>query len=274
MFIAEEESFPRIESLRSETNNLPCGGQRLTPAARKVAPTDGMLISCASLRTIIFSGEEAAFMKILNLDLQRIAHDTFRIAGSKVIYIDPFKVKDKDKADVVLLSHDHFDHLSREDLEKVCTSETHIVASPLCQEGLKGLKVKEITFLAPGNKAKIGGIEIEAVPAYNTNKFSAPGQAFHPKEKPGVGFIIQMDGTRVYHTGDSDFIPEMKSIQCDIALLPVSGTYVMTAEEAAEAASAIKPRIAIPMHYGAIVGSEADAQKFKSLAKNCQVEIV
>jgi L-ascorbate metabolism protein UlaG (beta-lactamase superfamily) len=89
-----------------------------------------------------------------------------------------------------------------------------------------------------------------------------------------VGFVILMDGTRVYHTGDSDFIPEMRSIQCDIALLPVSGTYVMTAEEAAEAAAAIKPRIAIPMHYGAIVGSEADAQKFKSLAKNCQVEIV
>lgn len=213
-------------------------------------------------------------MKILNVDLQRIGHDTFRIAGSKIIYTDPFQVKNKDQADVVLLSHDHFDHMSREDLEKVCTSKTEIVASPACKEGLQGVKVKQITYLAPGEKTRVDGVEVEAVPAYNTNKFREPGQPFHPKDKQGVGFVLQMDGARIYHAGDSDFIPEMKSIQCDIALLPVSGTYVMTVEEAVQAADAIKPRIAVPMHYGAIVGSAADAEKFKSLVKNCQVEIV
>ncbi|MGH9469810.1 MAG: MBL fold metallo-hydrolase [Terriglobia bacterium] len=213
-------------------------------------------------------------MKILNLDIQRIAHDTFRIAGSKVIYTDPFKVEKKDKADVIVLSHDHFDHLSSEDLEKVCTAETRIVASPLCKDGLKNVKAKQVTYIEPGQKAQVDSVEIEAVPAYNVNKFKSPGEPFHPKEKPGLGFIIQMDGTRVYHAGDSDLIPEMKSIKCDVALLPVSGTYVMTAEEAAQAAAAIHPRIAIPMHYGAIVGTEADAQKFKSLVKDCKVEIV
>ena len=213
-------------------------------------------------------------MKLLNLDFTRIAHDTFRIAGSKVIYTDPFKVTRNDEADIVLLSHEHFDHLSLEDLKKVISPETTIVASPLCKEALKGVQVKEIKFLDPGGRYTVGKVEIEALPAYNLNKFREPGHVFHPQSEKRLGFIIQMDGTRVYFAADTDFIPEMKTLKCDIALLPVSGTYVMTAEEAAEAAAAINPKIAVPMHYAAIVGSDADAKKFKSLVKNCQVEIV
>lgn len=213
-------------------------------------------------------------MKLFNLNITRIAHDTFRIAGSKVVYTDPYKVKERDEADLVLLSHEHFDHLSREDLEKVCTPKTRIVASSLCKDGVKGLKVAETRFVDPGVKASVDGVEIEAVPAYNINKFREPGKAFHPKGEARVGFVIRLDGTTVYFAADTDFIPEMRSIKCDIALLPVSGTYVMTAEEAAKAAVALNPKIAVPMHYGAIVGSEDDARKFKSLVKNCQVEIV
>ena len=148
------------------------------------------------------------------------------------------------------------------------------MASTLCKEGLKGVKVKEIRFLDPGGKFTIGKVEVEAVPAYNINKFREPGKVFHPREAKGLGFVLTMDGTRVYYAGDTDFIPEMKNIRCDVALLPVSGTYVMTAEEAAEAAAAINPQIAVPMHYGAIVGTADDAQKFKGLVKNCEVEIV
>jgi L-ascorbate metabolism protein UlaG (beta-lactamase superfamily) len=213
-------------------------------------------------------------MKLLNLEFTRIAHDTFRIAGSKVIYTDPFKVTKSDEADIVLLSHEHFDHLSGDDLKKVCFPGSTILASPLCRDELKSVKVKEIHYLDPGGKQVVGRVEIEAVPAYNVNKFREPGQAFHPKGEKRLGFIIHMDGTAVYYAADTDFIPEMKSIKCDIALLPVSGTYVMTAEEAAEAAATLNPKIAVPMHYGAIVGSDADARKFKSLVKNCQVEIV
>ena len=213
-------------------------------------------------------------MKLLNLDFTRIAHDTFKIKGSSTIYTDPFKVTGRDEADIVLLSHEHFDHLSLEDLNKVVFPGTTIVASPLCKEGLKDLKVKQVRFLDPGGKITIGKVEIEAHPAYNLNKFREPGKPFHPKEQKGLGFVITMDGTRVYYAGDTDFIPEMNNIAVDIALLPVSGTYVMTAEEAAEAALAIHPKIAVPMHYAAIVGSEADALKFKSLVKHCQVEIV
>ncbi len=218
-------------------------------------------------------------MKLLNLDITRIAHDTFRIAGTKVVYTDPFKVTKKDEADVVVLSHEHFDHMSIDDLKKVIHPGTTIVASPLCKDGLSEIKVREKRFLDPIAKttvgtARTGEVTIEALPAYNINKFREPGHAFHPQGEKRLGFIIRMDGTSVYFAGDADFIPEMKSVKCDIALLPVSGTYVMTAEEAAEAAAAINPKIAVPMHYGAIVGSEADAAKFKSLVKNCQVEII
>ena len=213
-------------------------------------------------------------MKLLNLEFTRIAHDTFKIKGSSVIYTDPFKVANRDEADIVLLSHEHFDHLSLQDLNKVIFPGTTIIASSVCKDGLKDVKVKQIRYLDRGGKITVGKVEMAAVPAYNLNKFREPGHPFHPKDGKGLGFIITMDGTRIYYAGDTDFIPEMNDIAVDIALLPVSGTYVMTAEEAAEAALAIHPQIAVPMHYGAIVGSEADATKFKSLVKHCQVEIV
>ena len=213
-------------------------------------------------------------MKLLNLDFTRIAHDTFKVTGSKVIYTDPFKVAQEDRADIVLLSHDHFDHLSVDDLTKVCSAETIIVASPPCKAGLQKIEAKEKHFIEPGMNLKVGEVAIEAVPAYNVNKFREPGKPFHPKDTKGVGFVFEMDGTRVYYAGDTDFIPEMKSIQCDIALLPVSGTYVMTVEEAAKAAQTINPKIAVPMHYAAIVGTDDDAKKFKSLVTNCEVQII
>jgi len=213
-------------------------------------------------------------MKLMNLEFTRIAHDTFKIAGSKVIYTDPYKVTQRDEADIVLISHEHFDHLSMEDLDKVIFPGSTILASPLCKDGLKNVKVKDLHYMDPGGKHQVGKVEVETVAAYNVNKFREPGQVFHPKGEKRLGFVIKMDGTTIYFAADTDFIPEMKSIKCDIALLPVSGTYVMTAEEAAEAATAINPKIAVPMHYGTIVGSVADAKRFKSLVKNCQVKII
>lgn len=213
-------------------------------------------------------------MKILDLDITRLAHDTFRIKGSRTIYTDPFRVTAREEADIVLVSHEHFDHLSKDDLDKVVFPGTTLVASTPCREGVQGFKPKESRFLDPGGRVSVGKVQISTIPAYNINKFKEPGQLFHPLEAKGLGFIITMDGVRIYFAGDTDFIPEMHDIAVDIAMLPVSGTYVMTAEEAAEAALAIHPKIAIPMHYGAIVGSEADALKFKELVKHCQVEIL
>ena len=195
-----------------------------------------------------------------------LGHDAFRIKNGKTVIIDPFKIKAiPEKADILLISHEHFDHLSLDDIKKVTTEKTTIVTIPACKKELSGVKAHEIRTVKPGDKVTLGDISVEAVPAYNLNKFREPGKPFHPKEDGKVGFVVSVKGVRVYHAGDTDPIPEMKSIKTDIALLPVSGTYVMTPEEAAEAAGMIRPKLVIPMHYGAIVGSEDDARKFKQL---------
>jgi L-ascorbate metabolism protein UlaG (beta-lactamase superfamily) len=203
-----------------------------------------------------------------------LGHDGFRIQNGKVIYIDPFKISsDKPKADVVLISHEHFDHLSIDDLKKIVTPNTVIVAHPQSQGELSKLKVKEMKVVKPGQKVTLDGVVVEAVPAYNLNKYKEPGKVFHPKEDEKLGFMVTVKGVRIYHAADTDHIPEMKGLNPDIALLPVSGTYVMTPQEAAEAAAAINPKIAIPMHYDAIVGSSKDAETFRKLVK-CEVRIL
>jgi L-ascorbate metabolism protein UlaG (beta-lactamase superfamily) len=206
--------------------------------------------------------------------LSWLGHDGFRIQNGKVVYIDPFKIEaGGPKADIVLISHEHFDHCSVEDLNKIVTPATVIVAHSQSKNELSKLKVKEIKIVKPGDKINVGDVAIEAVPAYNVNKFREPGKVFHPKEDGKVGYVVTVNGLRIYHAGDTDHIPEMKNIRTDIALLPVSGTYVMTAREAAEAAGSINPKIVIPMHYGAIVGSSEDAEIFKKLVK-CEVRLL
>jgi L-ascorbate metabolism protein UlaG (beta-lactamase superfamily) len=203
-----------------------------------------------------------------------LGHDSFRIKNGKTIIIDPFKIRAiPDKADILLVSHEHFDHLSLDDIRKVSSDKTTIVTIPAVKKELSSMKVKEVKVVKPGDKVAFGDITVEVVPAYNLNKFREPGKPFHPKEDGKVGFILSIAGVRVYHAGDTDLIPEMRGFKTDVALLPVSGTYVMTPEEAAEATRMIKPKLAIPMHYGAIVGSEGDAEKFKQLAA-CPVQIL
>lgn len=198
-------------------------------------------------------------------DIHWLGHDTFKIEGEKVIYTDPFKIKKKDTADIILITHDHFDHCSPEDVQKIQGPDTVVVATPDCAGKLSG----NIKKVKPGDKITVSGIEIEAVPSYNTNK------QFHTKDKGWVGYIFNVKGQRIYIAGDTDYIPEMKTFRVDIALLPVSGTYVMTADEAVKAALDIKPKIAIPMHYGAIVGTENDAEKFaKGLKGKIEVKIL
>lgn len=206
--------------------------------------------------------------------LSWLGHDGFRIQNGKVVYFDPFKIEaGGPKADIVLISHEHFDHCNVEDLNKIVTPATVIVAHSQSKSELSKLKVKEIKIVKPGDKINVGDVAIEAVPAYNVNKFREPGKVFHPKEDGKVGYVVTVNGLRIYHAGDTDHIPEMKNIRTDIALLPVSGTYVMTAREAAEAAGSINPKIVIPMHYGAIVGSSEDAEIFKKLVK-CEARLL
>ena len=193
-----------------------------------------------------------------------LGHASFRIVGQKVIYIDPWQIKKgSQSADIILITHDHYDHCSLEDVKKIQAKDTVIVTIEECKNKLRG----EIIVAKINEKFTVQGVEIETIPAYNLNK------PFHPKTKGYLGFLVKLNNKFYYHAGDTDAIPEMEKIKCDIALLPVSGTYVMTAEEAAKAAEKISPKIAIPMHYGSIIGSNKDAELFKELCR-CPVEIL
>jgi L-ascorbate metabolism protein UlaG (beta-lactamase superfamily) len=193
-----------------------------------------------------------------------LGHDSFALEGSRVVVIDPFKISSPTKADLLLITHEHFDHLSADDIGKVVSSSTRVVAPKVCEDELSKLHL-QTTYVSPGSHVELSGVEIDAVPAYNINKFRAPGQVFHPKQDGRVGYVLSLDGVTFYHAGDTDAIPEIDGLTVDVAFLPVSGTYVMTAEEAASAANAMNVKVAIPMHYGAIVGSRADAENFKRL---------
>jgi len=197
-----------------------------------------------------------------------LGHASFRIENDKTIYIDPYELKGElPKADLILITHDHFDHCSPDDVAKLAKDDTVIVTIAAAARALKG----DVRIVKPGESLVVQGIPIETVPAYNVNKFRSPGEPFHPRESSHVGFIVTVAGKRIYHAGDTDVIPEMDDIEADIALLPAGGTYTMTADEAAEAANRIKPKVAIPMHHSAIVGSIKDAQRFRDL---CEVKVV
>jgi L-ascorbate metabolism protein UlaG (beta-lactamase superfamily) len=192
-----------------------------------------------------------------------LGHDAFKLTGEKTVFIDPYELGSPGRADIICVTHDHFDHCCPDEIKKLQGDQTVIIAPKDCLKKLSGNR----KAIRAGEKLDVQGVQIEAVPAYNTNK------GFHPKANGWVGYVITLNRVRVYHAGDTDHIPEMKTIKADIALLPVSGTYVMTAEEAAQAALDIKPQIAIPMHYGSIVGQAADAERFRDLLKG-KVEVI
>jgi L-ascorbate metabolism protein UlaG (beta-lactamase superfamily) len=194
-----------------------------------------------------------------------LGHDAYRIDAGLTVYFDPFRIGPGPLADIIFISHDHYDHCSPEDVAKIQGKETIIVTCDSCRNKVSG----RVEIVAPGDKLTVKGLPVRVVPAYNTNK------KFHPKKKGWLGFVVEIDGVRIYHAGDTDLIPEMSEIRTDIALLPVSGTYVMTAEEAVEAALIIRPALAVPMHYGSLIGEIADAERFhQGLAGKIQVGIL
>jgi len=228
------------------------------------------IISCVEENKKMNEVEENSF-KIDGIEIRWLGHASFKISHTKTIYVDPFKLEGNlEAADIILITHEHFDHCSPEDIKKIAKKDTLILLTPDCLSKLSRIVDEGKTFVVrPGVKINItNNLTIETIPAYNINKFRSPGVPFHPKENEWVGYIINIDGKRIYHAGDTDLTPEMKNLKgIDVALLPVGGTYTMTAEEAANAVNAFKPEIAIPMHYASIVGSSADAERFKNLAK-------
>jgi L-ascorbate metabolism protein UlaG (beta-lactamase superfamily) len=193
-----------------------------------------------------------------------LGHSGFRIrAGRASIYIDPYRAADGPKADLILLTHGHYDHFSPQDVERLTHEGTTVVAPSPVAERLSG----QVRSIAPREVLELGRIDVRAVAAYNTSKRDGEGRPFHPREAGWVGYELRVGGERLYHSGDTDVIPEMDEVAgVDVALLAVSGVYVMTPGEAAEAARRIQPAVAVPMHWGEHIGSRADAEAFADMA--------
>ena len=189
-------------------------------------------------------------------------HSSIKINKGKVIYIDPFKInRSYNDADIIFITHDHYDHYSEEDIDKVRKNNTIIVIPKELLTKLlgKGIKQEYIITVEPNKEYMIEGIEFKTIPAYNTNK------QFHPKENGWVGYIIKIRDIRYYVAGDTDVTEENKKVNCDVAFVPVGGTYTMNFKEAAQLVNKIKPKIAVPIHYGSIVGKKQYATEFIKL---------
>jgi len=200
-----------------------------------------------------------------------LGHSGFRIrAGAAVVYIDPYRVGDGPAADLILITHGHYDHFSPQDVGRLTGKRTLVVAPAAVAERLSG----RVQSIAPGEAIEpdgVRGVEVRAIAAYNTSKRGPSGKVFHPRDAGGVGYEVRVGGERLYHSGDTDVIPEMDEVAgVDVALLAVSGVYVMTPGEAAEAARRIQPHVAVPMHWGELIGTREDAEAF---ARRAPVEV-
>ena len=191
-------------------------------------------------------------------NIQVLYHSSIKINREKVIYIDPFKIDNEyHDADIIFITHSHFDHYSEEDIDKIIKEETKlIVTEDLEKKALEKVKKENVICVEPEKNYFVNGINFETIPAYNTNK------QFHPKSNNWVGYVIELNGVKYYFAGDTDITEENKKVKCDVAFVPVGGTYTMTAKEAAELVNIIKPKIAVPIHYGSVVGTTKDAEDF------------
>lgn len=184
---------------------------------------------------------------------------SIRIGGSAVLYFDPFQIKgETHDADIIFITHDHYDHFDPDSIRKIRKEGTVIAApSGMKQELQKAAGDCALVLMAPGDEQIISGIQIQAVPAYNRLK------PFHPKRNGWIGYNVLMDGVRYYVAGDTDAVRELSSVECDVAMVPIGGTYTMTAKEAAKLINEIRPQVAIPTHYGSIVGKPEDGDVFR-----------
>ena len=194
-------------------------------------------------------------------NIRVLTHSSIRIqSGDTVLYVDPYKVSGRPQdADYVFITHDHFDHFSPEDIEKVSCDKTVLVVPEKMRDKVlqEADETRGIIPVKPDAPYDINGFSFETVPAYNRLK------PFHPKTAGWVGYIFCLDGKRIYVAGDTDATPDAKKVQCDVALVPVGGTYTMNASQAAELVNTIRPAAAIPTHYGSVAGSAADAESFR-----------
>ena len=198
-------------------------------------------------------------------DIEVFGQNSIRITtGDKKIYIDPFEMKEEPMdADFILITHDHYDHFSPDDIEKVACNDTVMVVPEKMKIKAQAAAslVREIVTVEQRSYRELYGLEFDTIPAYNALK------PFHPRSAGWVSYILRIDGKRIYIAGDTDLTKEAKEVRCDIALVPVGGTYTMDAKKAAELVNILRPEVAIPVHYGSVVGNPIDGEAFAKLVE-------
>jgi L-ascorbate metabolism protein UlaG (beta-lactamase superfamily) len=203
----------------------------------------------------------------MNEDMKKIhwyGQAAFFIDGSVKVFFDPFNIGSAPKADVIFVTHTHRDHFSVKDIMKVARKDSTLVAPPVVIPDFPG----RVITMKPKDIMTVRGMTVETIPAYNRTL------TFHPKSNNWFGFIITIDGMRIYHAGDTDFVPEMEGLAADIGMVPVGGTYTMDAAEAARAVRGMKLKSVVPMHWGDIVGSKKDAEEFRRLVGDAAEVII
>lgn len=195
-------------------------------------------------------------------NIEVLCHSSIRFNKGLIIYFDPFKINENyHDADIIFITHSHYDHYSEEDISKVIKDNTTIVVPKDLEDMVLqfGFAKEHIIVVSPNEEYSVLGINFKTIPAYNTNK------NFHPKSNEWVGYIVNLDQTTYYIAGDTDITEENRQVKCDVAFVPIGGTYTMTYSEAAELINEIKPQIAVPIHYGLIIGNKEDANNFANL---------
>ena len=203
-------------------------------------------------------------MNVENIEIN--TQSSIRIKLNKVIYFDPFKIEEfKNDADIIFITHNHYDHMDLESIEKVKNDNTIVVAPLSMEEVIRNIKFKDYIFLSPNDEINIENIHIKAVPAYNLEK------PFHPRTNNWLGYIITYNNISYYIAGDTDKTKEAESVKCDIALIPIGGHFTMNVDEATELINIIKPKLVIPTHYGTIIGDPSNGKTLKTNLQGIEV---
>lgn len=206
-------------------------------------------------------------MNTKNIEIN--TQSSIKITLDKIIYFDPYKIEnDKHDADIIFITHNHYDHMDKESIEKIKNKNTIIIAPKTMKEVIKDIKVKDYIFLNPNEELNIDNLNIKTIPAYNINK------TFHPRENNWLSYIITFNNISYYIAGDTDKTIEAENVKCDMALIPIGGHFTMNVNEATELIKIINPKIVIPIHYGSIIGNIDDGKKLKNNLSSTNIEVI
>lgn len=206
-------------------------------------------------------------MNINNIEVN--TQSSIRLGFDKVIYFDPYKIEtDRHDADIIFITHNHYDHMDNESIEKVKNDITIVVAPKSMEDVISKIEFSDYIYLEPFDETNLDNINIKTIPAYNNEK------QFHPRINNWLGYIVTIDNTTYYIAGDTDITEEANNIKCDIAFIPISGHFTMDVKEATELVKRINPKIVIPIHYGSIIGEPTYGKVLKENLSNTNIKVI